>query len=52
MAGESKNDEYIICNKCQCKYTNDEEHIRTDFGYTRLEERYKTCKKCIAKNKN
>ena len=46
MAGESKNDKYIICNKCKCKYINDEEHISTDFGYTRLEERYNTCVKC------
>ena len=46
MAGESKNDKYIICHKCKCKCINDEEHISTDFGYTRSEERYKTCKKC------
>ena len=37
MAGEGKNDKYIICSKRNCKYINDEEHINTDFGYTRLE---------------
>ena len=52
MEEESKNDKHIICSKCKCKYTNDEEHISTDFGYTRLEERYKTCVKCRARSKN
>ena len=46
MAGESKNDKYIICSKCKCNYINDEEHISTDLGYTRLEERHKTSDKC------
>ena len=46
MAGESKQKQYITCSKCKCKYINDEEHIKNDFGYTRLEERYKTCVKC------
>ena len=44
---------YISCGKCKKKYSNDEEHvISTDFGYTRLEERFKTCKTCRAKHKN
>ena len=51
MAEECKNNKYIRCSKCGSKYTNDEEHISTDFGYTRLEERYKTCVKCRARNK-
>ena len=51
MAEESKNDKYIICSKCRSKYINDEEHITKDFGYTRLEERYKTCVRCRARNK-
>ncbi len=46
MAEESKEKKYITCTKCKCKYINDEEHISRDFGYTRLEERYKTCVKC------
>ena len=49
MAEESKHDKYIICSKCKSKYINDEEHISNDFGYTRLEERYKTCVKCREK---
>ena len=51
MAEESKHDNYIICSKCKCKYINDEEHISNDFGYTRLEERYKTCVRCRKRNK-
>ena len=51
MAGESNNDKCISCSKCKCKYINDEEHISTDFGYTRLEERYNTCKQCRANSK-
>ena len=43
MAEESKDDKYIRCSKCRSKYINDEEHISKDFGYTRLEERCKTC---------
>ena len=48
MTEEAKNNKYIICSDCRCKYINDEEHINKDFGYTRLEERYKTCVKCKA----
>ena len=51
MTEEYKNDKYIICSKCRSKYINDEEHINKDFGYTRLEERYKTCVRCRARNK-
>ena len=51
MTEENNHDKYIVCSNCKCNYTNDEEHISTDFGYTRLEERYKTCKKCRAKSK-
>ena len=50
MAEEGKNDKYIICSKCRSKYINDEEHIANDFGYTRLEMRYKTCVRCRARN--
>ena len=51
MAEENMKDKYIICSGCKSKYINDEEHISKDFGYTRLEERYKTCVKCKARNK-
>ena len=40
------NNKYIICSKCHMKFINDDEHIKTDFGYNRLNERYKNCVKC------
>ena len=46
MTEQTGNDRYINCSACKCKYINDNEHIRTDFGYNRLQERYKTCIKC------
>ena len=51
MTEEGKNDKHISCSKCRSKYINDEEHITKDFGYTRIEERYKTCVKCRARSK-
>ena len=53
MDEESKEtliDKYIKCSKCNCKYNNDEESIKTYFGYNRLKERYKTCCKCRNKS--
>ena len=49
MAEQSGEDKYIKCSKCKCKYINDDEHIKADFGYNRLNERYKTCVKCRTK---
>ena len=51
MTEQDRQDKYIKCKCCKCKYINDEEHISKDFGYTRLEERYKTCGKCRASKK-
>ena len=51
MTEENSTDKYIICSSCKCKCINDEEHINKDFGYTRLEEIYKTCVRCRARNK-
>ncbi len=48
---ETPTDKYIKCSKCNCKYNNDEDSIKTNFGYTRLNERYKTCCKCRNKHK-
>ena len=48
---ETPKDKYIKCSKCNCKYINDETNIKTNFGYTRLNERYKTCCKCRTKHK-
>ena len=51
MEEEGKSDRYIICSKCRSKYINDVEPINKDFGYTGLEEIYKTCVRCRARNK-
>ena len=37
---------YINCSCCKCKYINDDNHIKNDFGYNRLNERFKTCLTC------
>ena len=46
MTEPSEADKYIKCSKCRCKYHNNDDNIKSDFGYTRLGERYKTCIKC------
>ena len=51
MTELNSKDQYIKCSRCKCKYINDDEHIKQDFGYNRLEERYKTCNKCRAGRK-
>ena len=51
MSEQSGQDNYIKCKGCKCKYINDDEHIKEDFGYNRLGERLKTCVKCRNKNK-
>ena len=42
MAEANGQSKYIICSK----YLDCEECISIYFGYTRLDERYKTCKHC------
>ena len=42
---------HIKCSKCKCQYINDDEHIKNDFGYSRLGKRYKTCATCRARTK-
>ena len=37
---------HIKCMRCKCKYINDDDNIKNDFGYNRLNERFKTCVKC------
>ena len=39
----------IKCSMCKCKYINDDEHVKVDFGYNRLNERFNTCVKCCDK---
>ena len=43
LSGQNK---FIKCSKCKCKYINDDEHIKSDFGYNRLNIQYKCCVKC------
>ena len=50
MTEQSEADKYIKCSKCKCKYINDAEHIKQDFGFNRLEEKIKTCVKCRRKD--
>ena len=49
LSGQYK---YIKCSKCKCKHINDEEHIKSDFGYNRLNVQYKCCAKCRTKAKD
>ena len=51
MAENNLNIKYIICSRCRCKYINDAEHIKQEFGYNRLNIQYKTCVKCRSKRK-
>ena len=46
MSEQIEAEKYIKCSKCRCKYLNDNEHIKTNFGYNRLHERFKCCVKC------
>ena len=51
MAEQNDTEKYIKCLRCKCKYLNDDEHIKTDFGHNRLNERFKTCNNCREKYK-
>ena len=51
MAEPIEESEYIKYSNCRWKYINDDEHIKQDFGYNRLEERFNTCMKCRVKKK-
>ena len=46
MAEIGNDDKYIKCTRCKMKYHNDDEHIKNDFGYNRLDVQYKSCVKC------
>ena len=43
---ENNENKYIKCSRCHMKFINDDEHIKTDFGYNRLNVRYKQCVRC------
>ena len=42
---------YSVCPRCHMKFSNDDEHIKIDFGYNRLDIRCKTCVKCRTCNR-
>ena len=44
-------EKYIKCSKCKCKYHNNDDNIKTDFGHNRLGERFKCCVKCRARER-
>ena len=46
MTEEQGKAKYVNCCQCKCKYINDDDNIKKDFGYNRLNEIYKTCVKC------
>ena len=43
---ELNKEPFIYCSHCNCKYINDKNNILHHFGFNRLDEQYKTCKKC------
>ena len=43
---EQGDDTYIKCSRCKCKYHNNDESIKDNFGFNRLGETYKCCVKC------
>ena len=43
---ENNANNYIKCSRCHMKFINDDEHIKPDFGYNRLNVRYKQCVRC------
>ncbi len=51
MSEQVGHEQYIKCSGCKCKYINDDEHIKNDFGYNRLNVQYKCCVKCRNKKK-
>lgn len=41
---------FIKCNYCNRKSIHDDDHIKTNFGYKRNGEYYKTCLNCRDRN--
>ena len=46
MAEHLGSDKYIKCSTCKKQYINDDEHIKVDFGYNRLNVKFKCCVQC------
>jgi hypothetical protein len=41
MAEQNGETTHIKCSQCKCQYISLDEHIKTDFGYSRLGKQYK-----------
>ena len=39
-------EKYVYCGSCRVKYHNNEDSIKENFGYNRLNERFRSCIKC------
>ena len=52
MTEQDKDDTHIKCVTCKCKYHNNDESIKDNFGFKRLGEMYKCCVKCRTKRKD
>ena len=46
MTEQYSKHKYIKCSRCKCKYINDDEQIKNEFGFTRLGEQFQTCIVC------
>ena len=52
MAENSNDDTLIKCSRCKCKYHNNDESFKDNFGFKRLGDRYKSCVKCRTRAKD
>ena len=48
MTEQDNEAQHIKCASCKCKYHNNDESIKDNFGFKRLGDRYKCCVKCRA----
>ena len=46
MTQSNEKPQYLYCSGCSVKFINDDEHIKIDFGYNRLNDRFKSCVTC------
>ena len=46
MTEANEDNKYIKCTNCKCKYINDDENIKKEFGFNRLNKKINTCVKC------
>ena len=51
MTEANEDNKYIKCATCKCKYINDDENRKEEFGFNRLNEKFKTCVKCRGRHR-